>query len=160
MHCRKIEQMKLVLMLGLVAAVCAPLRAQALPEGPGKAVVERMCKSCHGLDNVVRGKRTRDKWSEIVDDMVSRGAKGSDSEIDQVVDYLCAHFGAEAATKVNVNKADASELTAALGISAADANALVGYRAEKGSFKSIQDVMKVPGIDAKKIESVQDRIEF
>src|SRR5260370_10213912 len=110
-----------VVMLGLLAAVCAPLRAQALPEGPGKAVVERMCKSCHGLENVVRGKRTRDKWSEIVDDMFSRGAKGSDSEIDQVIDYLCAHFGADAAPQVNVNKADSSQLIAGMGISTADA---------------------------------------
>ncbi len=146
--------------LGVVAALCAALPAQTLPEGPGKSVVERMCKSCHGLENVVRAKRTKDKWSEIVDDMVSRGAKGSDSEIDQVIDYLSVHFGAKATTKVNVNKADASELSAALAISPADANTLVGYRTEKGSFKSIQDVMKVPGIDAKKIESVQDRIEF
>ena len=146
---------------GLAAiAFAQSLPSQTLPEGPGKVVVERMCKNCHGLENVVRAKRTKDKWSEIVDDMVSRGAKGSDSEIDQVIDYLSVHFRAKATTKVNVNKADASELSAALAISPADANTLVGYRTEKGSFKSIQDVMKVPGIDAKKIESVQDRIEF
>jgi competence protein ComEA len=152
--------MRFLNLVGLAAIACAPLPAQTLPDGPGKAAVEKMCKSCHGLENVVRAKRTKDKWTEIVDDMISRGATGSESEIDEVIDYLSAHFGAPAAARVNVNKAGASELTAALGISAADANALVGYRTEKGSFKSIQDVMKVPGIDAKKIESVQDRIEF
>jgi competence protein ComEA len=133
---------------------------QSLPEGPGKAVTERMCKPCHGLENVVREKRTKDRWAETVDDMVSRGAKGTDAEIDQVIDYLAAHFGATAVSTVNINKAEASELSAALGLSAADAESMVHYRAEKGAFKSIQDLMKVPGIDVKKIQSVQNRIEF
>jgi len=123
-------------------------------------VTERMCKPCHGLENVVREKRTKDRWAETVDDMVSRGAQGTDAEIDQVIDYLAAHFGANAARTVNINQASASELSAALGLSTADADAIVRYRAEKGAFKSIQDLIKVPGIDVKKIESVQNRIEF
>jgi competence protein ComEA len=139
--------MNFVLMLALI---------QTLPDGPGKAVTERMCKPCHGLDNVVRARRTEDKWAEVVDDMVSRGAKGSDDEVDQVIKYLSTHFG----PKVNVNKAGASDLKESLGISASDADAIVQYRAEKGTFKSIQDLMKVPGIDAKKIESFKDRVEF
>jgi competence protein ComEA len=134
--------------------------AQSLPDGPGKAVTERMCKPCHGLENVVREKRTKDRWADIVDDMVSRGAQGTDAEIDQVIDYLTANFGANAARTINVNKASASELNTALGLSTTDADAIVHHRAEKGAFKSIQDLMKVPGIDVKKIESVQNRIEF
>ena len=130
--------------------------AQVLPDGPGKVVTERMCKPCHGLENVVRARRTADKWAEVVDDMVSRGAKGTDAEVDQVIEYLSAHFG----PKVNVNKAAASDLKETLGISASDADAIVQYRTEKGPFKSIQDVMKVPGIDAKKIETLQDRLDF
>jgi competence protein ComEA len=139
--------MNLVLMLAL---------AQTLPDGAGKALTERMCKGCHGLENVVRARRTEDKWAEVVDDMVSRGAKGTDAEVDQVIRYLSTHFG----PKVNVNQAGASDLKENLGISASDADALVQYRAEKGAFKSIQDLMKVPGIDAKKIGSLQDRIDF
>ena len=134
--------------------------AQSLPEGPGKAVTERMCKPCHGLENIIREKRTKDRWAETVDDMVSRGAKGTDAEIDLVIDYLTAHFGATAARTVNINKASASELSTALGLSTGDADTIVHYRAEKGAFKSIQDLMNVPGIDAKKIESVQNQIEF
>jgi competence protein ComEA len=134
--------------------------AQTLPEGPGKAVVERMCKGCHRLENVVKSRRTRDRWTDIVDDMVARGAKGTDNEADEVIDYLSTHFGPDAVHKVNVNKASAPELTSALEISAADANTLVRYRSDHGSFKSIQDLMKVPGIDTKKIESNRNRLEF
>ena len=64
-----------------------------LPEAPGKAVTERMCKACHGLENVVRRKYTKEKWADVVEEMIARGAKGSDEEIDQVIDYLASHFG-------------------------------------------------------------------
>ncbi len=64
-----------------------------LPEGPGKTVVERMCTTCHGL-NVVTGQRmTKQEWADQVDDMVARGAIGSDADIRQVVDYLSRNFG-------------------------------------------------------------------
>jgi competence protein ComEA len=136
------------------------LLSQTLPEGPGKATVERMCKGCHGMENIVRARRTKDKWAEIVDDMVARGAKGTDSEADEVIEYLSTHFGPDTIRKVNVNKAAAPELTSTLGISAGDADTIVRYRVNNGSFKSIQDLIKVPGIDAKKIESNSNRVEF
>lgn len=134
--------------------------SQSIPEGPGKMTVERMCKGCHGLENVVRARRTREKWTEIVDDMVARGAKGTDSEADEVIDYLSTHFGPDSVRKVNVNKAAAAEMTLTLEISAADADKIIQYRANHRVFKSIQDLMKVPGIDAKKIESNRTRVEF
>src|SRR5713226_2064779 len=91
-----------VALFGLAAVAFAhTLPCQTLPEGPGKAVVERMCKGCHGLENVVRSRKTRDRWTEVVDDMVARGAKGTDSEADEVIDYLSTHFGVDAVTKVN-----------------------------------------------------------
>ena len=150
-----------VALFGLAAVAFAQiLPSQTLPDGPGKPVVEKMCKGCHGLENIVRSRRIRDKWSDIVDDMLARGAKGTDSEADEAVEYLATHFGADAAQKVNVNKAGAPELTSALGVSTADADTIVRYRADHGSFKSIQDLMKVPRIDVKKIESNRDRVEF
>jgi competence protein ComEA len=150
-----------VALLGL-AAVAFPqtLPSQTLPDGPGKAVAEKMCKGCHGLENIIRSRRTKDKWSDIVDDMVARGAKGTDSEADEVVEYLAAHFGPNAVQKVNVNKAGAPDLISGLGVSAADADTIVRYRGDHGTFKSIQELLKVPGIDAKKIESNRDRVEF
>ena len=64
-----------------------------LPDGPGREVTERVCTPCHGLENVVRARMTKERWSAVVDDMVSRGAKATDAEIDQIVDYLAANFG-------------------------------------------------------------------
>jgi competence ComEA-like helix-hairpin-helix protein len=148
--------MRPILFLGLALTAAA----QTLPDGPGKEVVEKMCTPCHGLDNVVRARNTKERWGTVVDDMLSRGAVGTDDEIDRVIDYLAANFGRAPAQKVNVNKASAADLATGLGISAADADAIVHYRADKGNFKELQDVTKVPGIDTKKIESAKDRLEF
>ena len=60
----------------------------------------------------------------------------------------------------NFYLASGSPLLNAGSRSAADADTIVRYRAEHGSFKSIQDLIKVPGIDTKKIESNRDRVEF
>jgi competence protein ComEA len=100
---------------------------------------------------------TKDRWGSVVDDMVSRGATGTDDEIDQVIAYLATNFSRK---KVNVNKASATDIAAALEISPADAAAIVAYRTDKGNFKEIQDITKVPGIDTKKIEAAKDRLEF
>jgi competence protein ComEA len=148
--------MKPVLFLCLTVAAAA----QTLPDGPGKVVVEKMCTPCHGLENVVRARMTKERWGSIVDDMVSRGASGTDEEIDQVINYLAANFSKSDAKKVNINKANAAELTAALEISAADAASIVSYRTDKGDFKELKDVTKVPGVDTKKIEAAKDRLEF
>jgi len=144
----------------LVPWLALAAAAQTLPDGPGKAVVQRMCSQCHGLDSVVGARMTKDGWAAVVDDMVSRGANGSPEDIDRVIGYLAANFGKSAAKKVNINKATAAELAAALDISAADAIAIVGYRAGKGPFRELRDVTKVPGIDTNKIETAKDRLEF
>jgi competence protein ComEA len=131
--------------------------AQSLPDGPGKSVTLKMCTPCHGLKNVVEARMTKERWGAEVDDMVARGAEGTDDEIALVINYLAANF---AAKKVNVNKAGAADLVSALGISTADAAAIVSYRADKGNFKDLPDLSKVPGIDTKKIAARKDLIEF
>jgi hypothetical protein len=68
-------------------------KQSALPDGPGKDVVERMCVGCHDMKTVTSKHQTQDEWAQTVDDMVSRGANGSDEDIDKVVKYLSAHFG-------------------------------------------------------------------
>ncbi len=64
-----------------------------LPDGPAKELFIRVCEKCHGSENVVRARYTREKWGSVVDDMVSRGAEGTDEELEKIVDYLAANFG-------------------------------------------------------------------
>ena len=92
--------------------------------------------------------------------MVSRGAQGTDDEIEIVIDYLAANFSKSAAQKVNVNKAPAADLASGLEISAKEAGAIVAFRADHGPFKELEDLKKVPGIDVKKVDGWKDRVDF
>jgi competence ComEA-like helix-hairpin-helix protein len=121
-----------------------------------KKLVERTCTRCHTLVNTYRMRNTRERWSEIVDDMVSRGADATDDEIEQIIDFLATNYG----PKVNVNKASAQELSRSLGLSATAAKSIVDYRTKKGAFENIADLKAVPDVDWKTIESQKDRIEF
>ena len=145
------------ILLSLVLPVVAAAQTKTLPDGPGKDVLEKMCTPCHTLSNVTKARMTKDKWANVVDDMVARGADGTDAEIEQVINYLATNF---AAKKVNVNKASSADLVSALGVTVSDADAIVSYRAGKGNFKNLQDVLNVPGVDSKKIAASKDSLEF
>ena len=130
---------------------------EKLPDGKGKELVERECTKCHGLEGITGARNSKDRWSSIVDDMVSRGASGTDQEIEQIIDYLSTHF---APAKINVNKATVKEIATALGISEDNATAVVNYREKNGNFKDIDSLKKVPGIDAQRVDARKDRLEF
>lgn len=139
-----------------LAAAAWGQTAPNLPDGKGKAVFTRVCGQCHGVGIVIKKTNTGDGWADVVDDMVSRGAQGTADDFDLVVEYLAAHFG----PKVNLNKANAKELSTVLELSAEDAEAIVRYRETKGSFKDWSDLERVPHIDLKKLEQEKDRIDF
>ncbi len=145
-------------------AIGLPVKAQVtLPAGPGKPVVERMCKTCHTLDIVVKDKRTYNQWSTVVSSMVGLGAQGTDEEIRLVIEYLTEHFGVDNRSaaeiestamqgdKINVNLATAAELVKVLGLTEHDAEAIVAYRTKNGDLKEVLDFKKIPGIDLVKI---------
>jgi competence protein ComEA len=174
----------------------SPSDADSLPDGPGKAIVVKACLACHDAKKVTSMRGTEDEWADEVNKMMARGAVLSDDEVDQVVEYLAAHFpppdakggGAPepAATPpppeksavspassapapslsngspatVNVNKAGVEDLKSSLGLSEADAKAIVEYREQHGNFKSWQDVASVPGIPPEKIKEKQKLITF
>lgn len=140
----------------------APAFAQSeLPPGAGREQVQKVCGGCHSVSVITEYRATKEKWGEIVDNMVSRGAEGTDEEIDQVVNYLAEHFGAAAPrSKINVNKATAPEMVKALGISVEDASAIVEYRAKHGDYKDLEQLESVPEIDRKRIDARKDSIAF
>ena len=144
--------MKLQFLIG--AALCIGTGARA--QDDGKAVVDRACAKCHGMTSVSRERNTRGRWAAIVDDMIGRGADVSDADFDKVVDYLAKRFG----PKTNVNSATAEELVAGAGFSKDAAAAIVEYRQKNGWFKSLDELKRVPSLDAADVESKKDRLEF
>jgi competence protein ComEA len=137
----------------LLASIAA---AQSLPEGPGKELVETICSECHEATRVIGQQRTKADWLLKVTEMLQEDQDVTQIERDTIIDYLAAHFP----KKVNVNKADAKELENGLEISAKEAEAIVHYRADKGSFKTVDDLKKVPGLDSAKVEARKERLEF
>ena len=145
-------------LIGACFAFVAADDLKRLPDVPGKDVVVRVCTKCHGPGNIAKKRLSRDDWDDQVADMVERGAKATPKELAAVVDYLAANFGPNA--KVNVNEAAIDELKSVLGLLSPEAVAIVEYRQNHGKFKAWRDLLKVPGVDAKKIEAQAQQMAF
>ncbi len=122
----------------------------------GKALLQRVCTRCHALNITAEQRNSPARWSDVVDDMVARGAEASDADIVKIIDYLSTNFG----PRLKVNVAGARELAAALGISKASAEEVVAYRLKNGAFHSLEDLKKVPGLDAADLERKKDNLDF
>ena len=124
---------------------------------PGqREVVEVICSACRSPAVVIGKQRTKAEWKSTMTQMLQEETDVTEEETDKIIDYLSANFPA----KINVNKAAASELETALELPAKDAEAIVHYREEKGDFKTLDDLKKVPGVDAARIEANKDRLAF
>ena len=64
-----------------------------LPVGPGKELVQDVCSKCHAIEIVTTKRFSKDQWGQVVDLMVSQGARLSDYQIATVVKYLANNFG-------------------------------------------------------------------
>lgn len=131
-----------------------------LPDGPGKDTVVKVCGFCHDPTTAASVRLTRDGWQSTINDMVARGAKGTDEELNQILDYLSTHFLGEGDKPLNMNTATAIELESVLGLLRKAAAALIAYRAKNKGFKSIDDLKNIPGVPFKKIEVAKDRLVF
>ena len=149
-------------LLAAAAALCSVTAfAQVeLPDGPGRAEMDKLCKTCHELARSVSKQQDRDGWQATMAKMTAFGMKGTEEEHKAIVDYLTANFGAEALPPIKVNEAPAIQLESALGLRRSQAAALIAWREKNGKFKSLADLKKVPGIDPEKFEAKKDRIAF
>ena len=59
---------------------------------------------------------------------------------------------------INLNTASKEELMTLNGIGAARAEAILSYRDQKGGFRAIEDIMKVPGIKNAAFQKIKDKI--
>jgi competence protein ComEA len=145
-----------IFLSGMAAVILTASQGDGLPDGKGKDVLLRMCTNCHGLDQVTSLRYSKKFWGSVVDDMVSRGAEGSDDDVNVVIGYLSRNFG----KPVNVNTATAKEIETGLSFTAAESELLVKYRTEKGAFKSYEELVKVPGLNGDLLEEQKKNIVF
>ena len=148
--------LKFLVLAAALAAAALTSNAQALPDGPEKALVEALCSSCHDTERIATQHLTKPQWEAKVLEMLQEEPDVTQPERDKIVAYLAKNFPA----KVRVNKADAKELESALELSAESAAAIVQYRKQNGNFKSFDDLKKVPGLDAAKLAAKREKLDF
>ena len=59
---------------------------------------------------------------------------------------------------VNLNTATAAELDSLTGVGPSTAKAIIAYRAKKGSFNKVEDLLNVPGIGPAKLAAMRDEV--
>jgi competence protein ComEA len=134
---------------------------KALPPGTGRDELIRVCTGCHLLSVITLQRKSESDWTDVAIEMRGRGAIASDEDLENIVEYLAKNFGPQSApAKINANTASASDLAAGLSLTPDQSQAIVDYRTKNGNFKGIEELKKVPGIDASKIDAAKDRIEF
>ena len=141
----------------LLAAV--PLDAN-LPEGPGRQEAEELCVGCHDMAQSVSLRQDRNGWAATVTKMVGLGVKGTDDELLRLVDYLAKHFPAGQLPPIDVNSARAIQLESRLSLKRSEAAVILRYREEHGKFKTLEELLSVPGIDTAKIEAKKHSLVF
>ncbi len=153
--------MKYLLMITMLLPAAVAEEKPKLPEGQGKATTEKLCGSCHGVGIFINRRESREGWNGIIEDMLHRGMKGEDEELGEVSDYLSQFLSKTAAgAKVNMNLGSAKAIMSTLGIPEAQASAIVKYRLANGKFNSLEDLLKVPGLDSAAIASQKAKLDF
>ena len=132
---------------------------QSLPDGPGKDVTQSVCSLCHDAASAVLGKQwNKDEWERKVIEMLQEEPDVTREERTAIVEYLSTFF--RPGGKIYINKSVAKVLEGALEISSEAANAIVRFRDRNGDFKSPDDLKKVPGVDAARVERKKDLLIF
>jgi competence protein ComEA len=126
-----------------------------LPDAPGKELVQKVCSTCHEVETVIGSRRTKIGWQQNVEDMVGRGAEGSSEDMAAVVAYLTTYFG-----KVNVNTATAQDLEKTLELSGKEAQAITAYRERNSKIKDFEELTRIPGVSAEKLQAKRSLIAF
>ena len=140
----------------LAAATLALPQYAVLPDGKGREKVENACTVCHSAERIMAQHMTVDQWRSEVRTMVENGASLNPDEWEPVVVYLSKNFG----PPINLNTATAKQIAEASPFTDTEAAAIIAWRAANGRFKDIKDVKKVPGVDVKKVDAQQTRIQF
>ena len=139
-----------------IASAQAPApKRSVFPDDLGKPALLKACSDCHGAESVVAQLKTRDEWSKTLDTMAGNGAQASDEEWTQILDYLDKYF-----SLIAVNKGTARQLATQFDVADEEGEAIVRYRTEHGRFASVDDLKKVPGLDAAKVDARKDRFVF
>jgi competence protein ComEA len=138
----------------LFAAAWAVNPSQASTQAREAKSLKAVCGRCHNLQIVMDTPKSYDAWHDTVQKMVDRGAKGTDAQFDDIMDYL--H---RTVTTIDVNSAEPDELEIVLHVSETTAQAIVARRTTK-KITGLADLKSIPGVDASIVDSKARLIFF
>jgi hypothetical protein len=84
----------LLVLLGLVALIVTS--GWGCSRKSPEALVEERCATCHRLTTVKVARKTRQEWEATVSRMVELGARLSNQQAREVIDYLSNTYGVDA----------------------------------------------------------------
>jgi competence protein ComEA len=135
--------------------------SQTMPDGAGKEIILRECTACHQPDHFTKYRHTNEEWQAIVIRMSQRVRSITKEEIDTVQKYLATNYPKlDDATRLNVNKATAEEISDRLGLTPDESKAVVDYRQRHGTFREWGELLAIYGVDGRKIEAAKDKMSF
>lgn len=91
--------MKSLVVITLAVTAAGQSPPPALPEGPGKELVEAVCTACHTLERVAAKHATKAEWQDKVLEMLQEDPDITQQERDQIVEYLAKAFPPKVAEK-------------------------------------------------------------
>src|SRR5258705_9281294 len=74
-----------VVLIGMVTRGNTQAR---LPEGPNRALVERVCGSCHDIEMVAINGRSEEGWNGTIEEMTGYGLRVTPAERAMILEYL------------------------------------------------------------------------
>jgi cytochrome c5 len=74
-------------------AASAPAVVTALPDGPGRELVERDCMTCHSSMLITQQAKDSTGWEKTIGLMEKWGSPVKGAEHDTLRTYLLEHFG-------------------------------------------------------------------
>jgi hypothetical protein len=135
---------------------CVAFNVDAADCGPAREAqsLQAVCAKCHNLELVTDTPRSFEEWQDTIQQMVDRGAKGTDAQFDDILDLLHRTL-----TTINVNTAEASELQIVLDIPQGVSAAIIERRS-KQLFTGLDDLKTVQGLDPAAVDARASLIFF
>jgi competence protein ComEA len=139
---------------GWMLAVVAAMQ-DGFPDSAGKPEVVRVCGGCHDAEIILANLKTPGEWAETLQNMAQQGAEATPDEWRLIARYIDTNFAL-----IPINKAAADQLQLTMDVAPGVAAAIVKHRQDHGPFESIDEVKRVAGVDAAKVDARKNRFVF
>ena len=84
-----------VLLVVLTLSLLTGVAITSADENEGVMLLDARCSKCHGVDKVIKKKKTPEAWEKTVSRMVQKGAELTDAEQALLIEYLSKTYPKE-----------------------------------------------------------------